>query len=90
MSATIEELSAMMTLEDAAKWGRCTEQHIRNLIKRGQFPRPIYLGGLARWPRAELAEWLRSNFIAANPAPSDTRGVVRAGAALRGNIETRG
>lgn len=42
----------------AAMLGGCSVRHIYRLADAGRMPRPLKLGGLARWRRAELMDWL--------------------------------
>ena len=38
--------------------GGCSPRHVYRLADAGQMPRPIRLGSLVRWRRAELMSWL--------------------------------
>ncbi len=38
--------------------GGCSTRHVYRLADAGQMPRPIRLGSLVRWRRAELMSWL--------------------------------
>jgi len=42
----------------AALLGRCSTRHLYRMADVGRMPRPIKLGGLVRWRRAELMDWL--------------------------------
>ena len=37
--------------------GGCSTRHVFRLADSGRMPRPIKLGNLARWRRAELMAW---------------------------------
>ncbi len=39
--------------------GNCSRRHVRRLADSGRMPRPIKLGSLIRWRRAELMVWLQ-------------------------------
>lgn len=41
-----------------AMLGGCSARHVYRLADSGRLPRPIKLGALLRWRRAELREWL--------------------------------
>ncbi len=38
--------------------GGCSTRHVYRLSDAGRMPRPIKLGSLIRWRRAELLQWL--------------------------------
>ncbi len=42
----------------AALLGGCSIRHIFRLADAGRMPRPIKLGSLVRWRRAELQAWI--------------------------------
>lgn len=42
----------------AALLGGCSTRHVYRLCDAGRIPRPVKLGALVRWRRAELMEWL--------------------------------
>lgn len=42
----------------AALLGGCSIRHVFRLADAGRMPRPIRLGSLVRWRRAELMSWL--------------------------------
>ena len=42
----------------AALLGGCSTRHVFRLADAGRMPRPIKLGSLVRWSRAELMSWL--------------------------------
>jgi len=44
----------------AALLGGCSTRHVYRLADGGQMPRPVRLGNLIRWRRAEVLEWIRS------------------------------
>ena len=39
--------------------GHCSKRHVYRLADAGRMPRPIKLGALVRWRRAELEAWIR-------------------------------
>ncbi len=42
----------------AALLGRCSTRHLYRMVDAGRMPRPIKLGGLVRWRRDELLDWI--------------------------------
>lgn len=48
--------------------GRCSTRHVYRLTDAGRMPRPIKLGSLVRWRRAELADWIASGCPTQHPA----------------------
>jgi len=42
----------------AALLGGCSTRHVHRLADAGRMPRPIRLGSLLRWRRAELETWI--------------------------------
>jgi excisionase family DNA binding protein len=42
----------------AALLGGCSTRHVYRLADAGRMPRPLKLGTLVRWRRAEVLEWI--------------------------------
>lgn len=42
----------------AAMLGGCSARHVYRMADAGKMPRPLKLGALVRWRRAELIDWL--------------------------------
>ncbi len=57
----------------AALLGGCSTRHVYRLADAGRMPRPVKLGALVRWRRAELADWL----AAGCPPVRSLRGTAR-------------
>ena len=51
----------------------CSTRHVYRLSDAGRMPRPLKLGQLVRWRRAELAAWLEQGC----PAVRTVRGAMR-------------
>jgi excisionase family DNA binding protein len=51
----------------------CSVRHCYRLSDAGRMPRPVKLGALVRWRRAELVEWLNAGC----PPVRSARGAVR-------------
>jgi len=55
------EAAATPLLLDVAEVARlltCSKPHVRRLADAGRMPRPVKLGTLVRWKRAEIEQWL--------------------------------
>jgi len=48
--------------------GHCSTRHVYRLCESGRMPRPVKLGALVRWRRAELTEWLAAGCPAIRPS----------------------
>ena len=57
----------------AALLGGCSTRHVYRLADAGQMPRPIRLGTLVRWSRAELMTWLDSGCQPVRPSKPTAR-----------------
>lgn len=55
---TPEPTALLGIREVAALLGNCSTRHICRLADAGRMPRPVRLGALVRWRRAELIDWL--------------------------------
>ncbi len=49
--------SSMYTTNDLAALFNCSSRHIRRLVFRGDFPNPVKIGRLSRWPRPTVEHW---------------------------------
>jgi excisionase family DNA binding protein len=50
------ELPEIMSPAQVAEWLGCSDQHVRNLAKRGEMPGKK-IGGLSRFSAVELIAW---------------------------------
>jgi excisionase family DNA binding protein len=48
----------MLTVADVAAMLACSTKTVYRLVDRGAIPRPVRLGGMLRWHRAQLERWL--------------------------------
>ena len=55
----------MLTAADVADMLACSTKTIYRLVDRGAIPRPVRLGGMLRWHRPRLEQWI------ADDCPSD-------------------
>jgi len=53
VDAELLDVGAVATL-----LGGCSPRHVRRLADAGRMPRPVRLGSLVRWRRAELEAWI--------------------------------
>jgi excisionase family DNA binding protein len=52
------ESAALLDVQAVAKLLDCSPRHVYRLSDAGRMPRPVKLGQLVRWRRAELHEWI--------------------------------
>lgn len=64
---------ALLDVRAVAALLGCSVRHCYRLADAGRMPRPIKLGQLVRWRRAELLRWLDDGC----PAVRSVRGAVR-------------
>jgi len=57
----------------AALLGGCSVRHVYRMADAGRMPRPIKLGALVRWRRAELLDWLAAGCPPVRSAKATTR-----------------
>lgn len=57
----------------AALLGGCSTRHVYRLADSGHMPRPIKLGALVRWRRAELMSWLEGGCQPFRPTKATPR-----------------
>lgn len=50
--------AALLDVQAVAAMLNCSPQHARRLADAGRMPRPLRLGTLCRWRRADLDSWL--------------------------------
>lgn len=56
-SATLDP-SLMLTAADVATMLACSTKTVYRLADRGVLPRPVRLGGLLRWRRWDVEQWI--------------------------------
>ncbi len=52
--------SQLLDVEQVAEMLNCSTRHVYRLSDRGRMPRPVKLGGIVRWSKAELKSWLEA------------------------------
>ena len=50
--------SALLDVNDVAALIRCSARHVFRMSGAGQLPKPVRIGRLVRWRRADLDTWL--------------------------------
>ena len=48
----------MLTVDGVAKMLACSPRSVYRLADAGRIPPPVRIGGLVRWPRATLEQWI--------------------------------
>lgn len=48
----------LLTIEDLSRTLGCSTRHVRRLAASGRIPRPIKLGALLRWIKADIDQWI--------------------------------
>ena len=64
----------ILRMRDVMERTRCSKSKVYSMIKRGEFPSPVKVGGVALWPRAAVDAWCAA--VADGVVPSGTE-VVR-------------
>ena len=54
----------------------CSTRHVRRLAEAGRMPSPLHLGGLLRWRRADMDEWIAAG-CPHDAAPASSTGTSR-------------
>lgn len=49
---------ALLDVGQVADLLNCSKRHVVRLADAGRLPRPMRLGGLVRWRRAEVVDWI--------------------------------
>ena len=75
MSATnsADPTIGMCDVDAIAKLLDCSARHVRRMADAGSMPRPVHIGRLVRWRRADIDQWI----AAGCPSCRQTRGGVR-------------
>lgn len=60
-------LPALLTVDEVATLLNCAPRTVYRFADGGRIPRPIKLGGLVRWNRAELESFLASGCPSCRP-----------------------
>lgn len=60
--------STLLTAPGVAAMLACSPRTVYRLVDAGRIPDPVRIGGMVRWPRASLEQWI------ANGCPVPTNG----------------
>lgn len=66
--AVRDSLASMLTVREVAYLLRSSVRTVYRLRSEGKVPMSVKIGGLVRWNRAELENWLQNGCILAKPA----------------------
>lgn len=50
--------AALLDVDQVAAMLSCSPRHVRRLAEAGRMPRPVHLGALTRWARADIEAWI--------------------------------
>jgi excisionase family DNA binding protein len=50
--------AVLITIEDLATILGCSTRHVHRLVNSNRIPRPIKLGALRRWIKADIDQWI--------------------------------
>lgn len=56
--AATREQAVLLDVEAVAGLLSCSTRHVYRLADAGRMPRPVKLGALVRWSRAEIEAWI--------------------------------
>lgn len=54
----IREPAALLDVNAVAHLLQCSVRHVYRLSDAGKMPRPVKVGALVRWRRAEIKQWI--------------------------------
>ena len=69
----VADAPLLIDVAEVARLLTCSQPHVRHMADSGRMPRPVKLGTLVRWKRAEIDQWL------ADGCPDRRRSVLRSG-----------
>lgn len=55
---TPRESSELMTVNEVAAALRCSPRTVYRLVEMQKMPAPLKLGGMVRWPRRRIKDWV--------------------------------
>lgn len=64
--------------EDVAEMvGGCTVRHLQNLVKRKLMPAPIKIGGMVRFRKQDIVDWIEAGCPAVSEPTSESPGIAK-------------
>jgi excisionase family DNA binding protein len=70
LTAPARDAAALLDVNGVAQLLNCSPRHVYRLSDSARMPRPVKIGALVRWRRADIDSWL----AAGCPAVRRTRG----------------
>ena len=67
--------SAMLTATGVAAMLVCSPRTVYRLVDAGRIPPPVKIGGMVRWPRESLEQWIADGC----PVPKNGQNLARNG-----------
>ena len=67
VNAELLDVQAVATLLD------CSARHVYRLVDAGRMPRPLKLGALVRWRRADVSGWIADGCVPVRTARGGRR-----------------
>ena len=58
VSRHLHAQTIMLTVQGVAALLACSPRTVYRLADQGNIPRPVRIGGLARWPRESFERWI--------------------------------
>jgi predicted DNA-binding transcriptional regulator AlpA len=52
-----EKNSELINIDAVAQMLKCSTRHVRRMVNTRRIPRPIKLGALVRWIKADIKHW---------------------------------
>ena len=66
-------MSAVSDVDAIAELLGCSSRHVRRLADSGAMPRPIHIGRLVRWRKADVDAWLAAGCPNCRPSKGGAR-----------------
>ena len=60
----------LVSVEGVMAYFRCSKRKVYAMARRGDIPKPIMLGRLARWEMGDLEQWVPRSFVSSQPIAS--------------------
>ena len=73
--ANVPAQSAMLTVNGVATMLACSPRTIYRLADAGSIPPPVRIGGMVRWPRESLEQWIADGC----PVPTNGKNSAKTG-----------
>jgi excisionase family DNA binding protein len=67
----VDSPGGLVGIDEVSHLLQCSPRHVRRLAEAGQMPQPLRVGGLVRWRRSEIEDWISAG------CPGASKGGVR-------------